>query len=356
VPGFAEQQHARVEFSLEGAHTGVRCAQCHTREKPLPSNSKSDCAVCHTDPHRSRFDLACLACHRLEDPKWDRSRLRFPAQAHDRTEFPLDAVHAEVDCARCHGGTASFRERFPGRDVGQCAVCHPDPHGGQFASRAESCASCHRGPKFLPATFSPEDHEAYPLVGGHLAVSCVRCHEKEEGTGIRRFVGISRKCAACHENPHGVQFDREIMTSGCEGCHATSDSWRTRPFDHRVTGYLLEGAHATADCAECHRPFEPGAPAPFRGTPRECRACHADPHLGQLTDPGSPSCGRCHEAFDRWSAEGFDHDTDSRYRPDGIHRKVQCAGCHAESVAPNGKTYVHYKPLGMECRDCHAIR
>ena len=138
-------------------------------------------------------------------------------------------------------------------------------------------------------------------------------------------------------------------------------------FDHALwTNEILTGKHATASCNDCHRREKPRgrAPAPFKPAPRECAACHADPHAGQFaTDApvdgkaagGKTDCARCHKNNDSFKPAVFDHQKDSRFPLDADHAKLDCTACH-KPVDVGGRAVVRYKPLGTKCADCHDPR
>ncbi|NJN14530.1 MAG: hypothetical protein HC813_02580 [Planctomycetes bacterium] len=43
---------------------------------------------------------------------------------------------------------------------------------------------------------------------------------------------------------------------------------------------------------------------------------------------------------------------DSRFRLDKTHAALDCAACHKPERI-DGKEIVRYRPMGMECSDCH---
>ena len=97
------------------------------------------------------------------------------------------------------------------------------------------------------------------------------------------------------DSAHGGQFAAHGRTD-CGACHDSTSEWSAGAFDHdRDARFPLEGAHAEAACAACHKP---------------------EPALAELQaqlpapPPGS-------------AAPGFDP--------------------------------ARYKPLGTLCTDCHAI-
>ena len=137
-------------------------------------------------------------------------------------------------------------------------------------------------------------------------------------------------------------------------CH-DQDSWRGVSFDHVLTGFSLDGRHTGAACLACHPRAEAGVG--FRGVARDCGACHEDVHRGQFADRRTPdglfvACGECHVTVD-WLAEKFDHDRDSRFSLKGGHERVACSACH-RPVVPDNERLLHFRPLPVACRDCHA--
>jgi hypothetical protein len=98
------------------------------------------------------------------------------------------------------------------------------------------------------------------------------------------------ECASCHmaefQSAHGHVGKRPTK---CAVCH-TSDAWHPRKvLDHR---WPLTGAHAKANCFDCHK----GDPAVFEGTPKACVGCHqadydkAPGHAGRRPT----TCQDCH--------------------------------------------------------------
>jgi hypothetical protein len=79
----------------------------------------------------------------------------------------------------------------------------------------------------------------------------------------------SERCASCHlaefqavsRPPHPG-----VRPTTCGVCHLAS-SWHPFRLQH---AWPLEGAHAKADCFDCHR----GEPRQFEGTTKACVSCH----------------------------------------------------------------------------------
>jgi hypothetical protein len=378
--------HATTGFPLDAPHAGLECTDCHAEfgaetggdarfARAFPGRGRRECEACHADPHAGQFDRGsagtrCIECHRDDafvPSGFDRAR-------HGTTRFPLEAAHAAVACADCHGDAPD--QRFAGTPLA-CAACHDDPHAGQFADgrHGASCLACHGPDAFVPSRFDVARHERtrFALTGAHAAVGCAACHGSGSAPGLTPvYADAPRECADCHDDPHGGRFDREGLPrvvgdrAGCARCH-TTESFRLSAddvagaadaFDHgRWTGYELVGAHAAAACADCHVPGPAGAAlgrtlGPVSGT--HCADCHVDPHLGQFDARGGTDCARCHApASADFSATRFDHAHDARFAPGERHRDVACASCHQAYDLSGGSTVVRYRPLGTRCADCH---
>jgi Cytochrome c7 and related cytochrome c len=241
--------HDRTRFPLTGRHRNVACANCH-RPGAKHTDAPQQCAACHRDPHAGRLGNTCERCHTTAGFK------NVASFDHDKTRFPLRGAHAREKCETCHGPNRVLK--FP--KFAKCSDCHRDVHAGQFGAR--DCANCHTVETFRPSTFTLADHQKtkFPLAGAHLAVPCNACHVRAKNTMQFRFA--STECSACHRDPHKGEVER----FKCAACHRV-ESWARVAFDHRQTGFPLEGAHARVACRACHT-------ASFRGLPKTCAGCH----------------------------------------------------------------------------------
>lgn len=372
--GMTTELHALTGFRLRPPHDRVDCEKCHDPEidyedrHPDPSlagnlQTEDACEGCHEDIHGGQFlavGKRCLDCH-------DRDRFRphlFDLDRH-ALAFPLTEAHASTDCDSCHREDVTLGSRLFVGTPRECASCHESPHAGQFGEKERSCADCHEGGGFLPANFGRREHEpVYALRGSHIAVPCRSCHTLDEPTGSRRFVGTPRECRACHRSPHGGQFAEELTTGGCGVCHGTTnETFAMGDFDHRRrTGHALEGAHADAECSDCHREITRSSAGEglatirlYRGTSTACSSCHRDIHRGQFRRDGQTTCTECHGSTARWTGLEFDHDTRTAFPLGAAHEGLSCDRCHLPARLDDGTEVVVYKPLGTECNHCHEL-
>jgi hypothetical protein len=269
-------------FPLMGSHEQVACETCHARDPETGvhqfSGTPHACRACHQDPHQAQFQdryKDCSACH---DPNQFAPSTFTVAQHAER--YVLTRPHAELACDQCHGKDPNVPVRqFAGMSHA-CQACHQDPHEGQFQDRYTTCLSCHHQDRFMPAVFELAQHaQRYALTGAHEAVACIQCHTKDPTSQMRRFVSTSSTCKACHQNPHGTQFQQELREGDCTVCHLSDFStFAIRPFDHeKRTRYPLTGVHIKVACLDCHPSVKQNSGLPivqYRPLSTHCEDCH----------------------------------------------------------------------------------
>jgi predicted CXXCH cytochrome family protein len=368
-PGPLSRPHAQ----LEGL---ANCTKCHQAGEQL---SQAHCLECHKELRPSL--VAGKGLHgRIPPPERDCEKCHHEHQGrefkivdwgaagrkgfdHARTGYQLEGKHAKADCARCHdhrlvtdaavrATVEKGRLSHLGTPVA-CGACHVDEHRGQLGPEGRDCARCHGAVTWKPARF---DHArtAYKLEGKHAKVACQKCHADQPAAAdevpggmvppvrpllLARYKPVPfQQCVDCHKkDPHQGRFGQS-----CQGCHSTEDwkklhgSAREKVF-HEKTRYPLRGAHLQVKCDACH--LLPGKKAVYRGLAFErCTDCHFDAHLGQLASAAAPpgllaagarTCDRCHvvDAFLPVRYELEDHQQ-AKYKLEGAHRVVACAGCH----------------------------
>jgi len=385
-PGELSKAHAH----LEGLQN---CTKCHAAGQQL---SPDTCLACHGEV-KSRIaqgrgvhgklapaDRACEKCHHEHQGRdfavvdWGKEgRKGFD---HARTGFELRGKHRRADCEKCHdrrlvtdAAVLELLQKHPEKKsfLGAptaCAACHADEHRGQLGA---DCQRCHGEDAWKPAGKFLHAKSAYPLVGKHARVECVKCHKPEQEpearkgapgqvgpvnpTAFVKYKGLPfQACTDCHKDPHQGRFGER-----CQGCHTPVD-WKKlsgaaaeRAF-HDKTRYPLRGLHAEVKCVACHGPF-PGQKAIFKNMAfGKCTDCHADAHVGQLARaaapavplppppagkkkqrpvaapaPVAPDCAACHtpDGFLPVRFDVADH-AKLEYRLEGAHRAVACALCH----------------------------
>ena len=319
-----EFDHDLTGYILEDAHATLECKSCHTTESYL--GLSQDCLSCHEDEHRGQLHNNCLNCHTFVD--WE--PVKFD---HDQAEFQLRGQHVEVECAECHPDGAYKPLEFQ-----ECVDCHTDQHE---PSLGLNCEKCHNVNGWQQAS-DGFDHQKtrFPLKGKHRQVECEQCHQLDQFKGIP-----FAECRDCHTDQHDGQFAQD-----CVSCHGET-GWKPTSFEHERSRFKLRGQHVEVACAECHPQGN------YKPLETACMACHADPHQGQfaIEDPEwghfTVDCGLCH-TVEQWVAVNFDHDR-SAFKLDGAHVEVSCEKCHLLETDADGSSFRRFKPLPMQCQDCH---
>ena len=395
MPGELSDAHAKLVENCGNCHKSLErkaqsslCISCHKEiredvEKKTGFHGlnaivgKSECAACHTE-HKGRE----TSIVRLEKILFN----------HDETDFQLEGRHKIVACESCHVRGKKFSDA-----AHSCFACHEkdQPHLDRLGNKCETCHSVVSWKEL--AAF---DHNAtkFPLRGAHEKVACVGCHVGEI------YKGVSAACNDCHaiQDVHGGKFG-----SACQDCHSV-EKWKGARFDHsKQTRFALSGAHAKAQCSDCHGAntkdkvsmacidchkaqdvhkgqlgnqcgdchgvttwrqdvkFDHGITdfpllglhvavaceschesAAFKDTARICASCHTkdDVHAGRFT----ARCESCHSA-NGWGRIAFDHGRDTRFKLTGAHAKVGCYNCHEQKNVANAR-------LPTTCYACHRVQ
>ena len=393
--GIASYDHRNLDFSLEGRHASLRCADCHPNaDKAVLAEGErrflgatQDCTACHDDPHEGRMTGTCSSCHGQEHPFAE-----VAAFEHD-PRFPLEEAHAGKDCLDCHQkgtphsveGLSAFQGEPPRWRA--CAECHESPHREAFVAgnaalagleSAAGCVTCHptshdswRDPRIR---LEPEQHAAsgFPLEAPHAGLACADCHPAEAGDFHERYPGrLPSACEACHADPHGGQFEEgPFAGKGCLACHEPH-AWQPPDFGaekHALASFALHGAHLEVACEDCHPvpADDPAGVRRFRGVPGRCEECHEDAHRGSFDGRSLPedpegTCAVCHltDAFHLYREEVFDHGRWTGFVLHGAHERTDCESCHPRAAEPDatgrrfGFVDEHFEGDPSRCATCH---
>jgi len=165
IPPF---NHDSTGFSLKGAHSKLKCFDCHEKGKPIKKLS-TNCNDCHSRLDMSNFD-------------------------HSVTGFKLEGAHKKLVCTDCH-------------------------RGGNFAAKP-NCSKCHLSSS---GAFNHAAISGFPLKRYHSGLACTRCHPA--GKAIS---SLNSNCSQCHKSwpdnfNHkrvvGVGLDKTHSALGCIDCH-----------------------------------------------------------------------------------------------------------------------------------------
>jgi hypothetical protein len=329
-------RHGQSGFALEGAHARTGCRSCH--QSLVFDRVGSACADCHRDPHQGELGPRCDTCHTVQT--WSNQREMF--RVHNRTRFPLFAVHATLACEDCHGGQRP--SQYTGTPT-DCGACHAarfeasrDPNHVE-AGFSRRCEECHRvtARDWRPAAYQ---HPPTPLVSAaHGArARCSDCH----ATG---FANAPRECVGCHRDdfvattapPHASA----AFSTDCAACHQLA-AWKPASFRHEATRFPLTGAHQAVGCDRCH------AGGRFTGTSSECQSCHQADYQ-RTTNPNHASagfpmqCQNCHATAAWRPASSVDHNR-TRFPLTGAHQRLSCDRCHVGG---------RFAGTSTDCVSCH---
>ncbi len=270
----------------------------------------------------------------------------------------------ESDCGNCH------KQFDKAAQSGLCKGCHKEiakdiaeKHG--FHGKIEEdkpCKDCHTEHKGRDARISKVDTSSFDhnkqtnfeLKGGHLKskVQCKDCH-----VAGKKYREAPTNCFGCHErnDKHKGRFGKD-----CQNCHDET-SWKHIRFDHNKSDFPLLGKHADVKCEACHIGNK------FKGTPKECYACHkkddAKAHHGKY----GQKCEKCHSEKG-WKDIRFDHAKETRFPLLGKHEPLKCTECHkgdllkdklqmaCVSCHKKEDTKAHQGKYGPKCESCHTER
>jgi hypothetical protein len=356
--------HDRTRFPLVGSHVKVSCEKCHVSGDMAKPVRFEQCSQCHVNVHRESIKDDCRTCHtetsfHVAGPTGPAARFDHSA----RTGYALEGKHAAATCRQCHKSLSDATVPLARKAVDysgartECVSCHTDEHKGEYGVR---CQACHR----TTTTFDVKGftHLRHPefFDGEHGAVKCVSCHVPEGvlrpsrvGAAIVSFSPSSppTECRSCHSDIHLGQ-----LASTCETCHGVKGSrFAAIAFSHERTTLPLTGRHREIACVKCHAsetarfPARTGTATRYAPVATTCRACHADPHLGQVNG----NCETCHSTT-TFTLTTYTHDGLSDLFG-GFHGKLACQACHTRETGlfPAGRgTAVRYR-VGRTCAACH---
>ncbi len=303
--------------------TPLVCSGCHISPEFTAKNQT--CEACHTvhkadfmAKHVADFGQDCLTCHDGID-----SMARFD---HTQTNFPLEGLHLETECAGCHG-----EGQFQGTPM-DCQGCHAEPtmHAGLFL---ESCEMCHSEVGWSYAILDNRPFEHANEAGFSLvqhkqdyageSLNCTTCHQ----SSLNNF--NLQTCVDCHRDQDAdfINQHQSVFGTDCLSCHDGVD--RYSEFDHENI-FPLRGKHAITSCDNCHIDHI------FQGTPAICSQCHAEPliHAGWF----GTRCQNCHTE-EAWAPAAMVlHDFPLEH---GNAAPAKCTTCHIDK-------YTEYT-----CYECH---
>ena len=274
--------HSKTSFALTGAHRTLDCMRCHVGNNF--TSAPAACIGCHvTDFNNAKtpnhlaagFPQDCEVCHTTT--RWTGAKF----DHNTATKFPLVGAHISLQCAQCHANNV-----FAGTPTA-CVGCHLTDFNKTTnpnhvaAGLPRDCVICHTTATWEGAVF---DHSrtSFPLTGAHQTLDCLRCHVGNN------FTSAPTACSGCHLTDFRTANSPNHVAAGfpqdCSVCHTTTQ-WTGAKFDHNTaTSFPLTGAHATAQCSQCHLNNV------FAGTSAACEGCHLT-DFNKTTNPNHTAAG-----------------------------------------------------------------
>src|SRR5262249_25552066 len=144
-----------------------------------------------------------------------------------------------------------------------------------------------------------------PLAKAHESLNgtaqCASCHSFGAGTPTFKCLECHKEVAQALAMKHGYHAQLQMRNPNgkdCVRCHLEHNGenfnlihWEPSQakFDHKLTGFSLEGKHTTVPCEKCHTQAHmvAGDKAPIQkkdlsrsyfGLSPLCQTCHRDPH------------------------------------------------------------------------------
>ena len=352
-------------YPLTGAHATIadQCVLCHVGGY---NNTPNTCAGCHQEDYNTslnpnhstlNFGTDCVSCHTTA-PGWS------PALMPNHDDYYVIAgAHLAIanDCIACHNGDYNNTPNtcFGCHTADYNAAVDPNHSVNQFPT---DCTLCHSQTAWEPSTFDHNNY--YPLTGAHASVAddCVACHNGD-------YNNTPNTCAGCHTQDYNTSINPNHVVLGlsmdCATCHTTIPGWQPATFPVHDNYYVIQGAHTTLTCADCHN-------GDYNNTPNTCFGCHAA-DFNTATDPNHSvnqfptDCTLCHSQT-AWTPSTFDHN--NYYPLTGAHASIAndcvachngdynntpntCAGCHTPDY--NATLNPNHPNLGisLDCVSCH---
>ena len=195
--------------------------------------------------------------------------------------------------------------------------------------------------------------KCHKLGSQDVTPKCLACHveiktRQNNNRGLHAGSDFSQ-CVDCHVDHQGRDFELIHWPDGREN------------FDHKKTGYELQGAHQKATCRTCHKAgFNKDADQlkklgknldrTYLGLDSQCMSCHEDNHQQQFAS----QCTSCHDQNQWKPAALFAHEK-TTFPLTGLHGKVACEKCHVPKKLTQDKPAVQYTNIAHDqCTDCHS--
>jgi predicted CXXCH cytochrome family protein len=236
---FDHTGHARMADMRDG------CITCH-HEQPDPD---PDATIDTHEQAGAAKVPQCRTCHAIESDAADIQVPSLKGAYHRQCLNCHKDWSGDNNCVICHAprnaDAPAEHAPTPGDVIGRMHPPIPAPTDKRFVARFTPTAGKH-------VLFRHVEHvERY-------GISCVHCHQRDTCADCHSDAaaqnGIHRPVepAASWRNSHGPCMTCH-QGQTCTKCHYDENSEPPKPFDHELTGQLLDDDHQTLQCVQCHR-------------------------------------------------------------------------------------------------------
>ncbi len=206
-----------------------------------------------------------------------------------------------------------------------------------------------------------------PLISGHEKLEgsgCLECHSPRAGIPNENCLNCHKEIKQFVDNKTGFH-GKHLQT--CMECHADhqgrnfdTTSIDEEVFEHKETGFILEGKHAKIKCIECHTQKRSEAKKLTRtndthylGASKSCVSCHRKDDVHKFRGKwAKEDCSKCH-GLKTWKTDiKFNHRKATGYNLEGKHAEAKCAKCHVPNIK-KPSIYKWSKLKAMKCMTCH---
>ena len=311
--------------------------------------------VMSDSPHGKGFNLNCDLCHSSTSWKLDKTIYAFN---HNKTAFPLNGQHQEVNCRACHPSLVFSEAKTA------CVDCHTDMHNQTVGP---DCGRCHTTKSWIVENITGiHQRSRFPLLGAHRTADCSGCHKS---ASLLRFEPLGIQCYDCHQaNYMGASSPNHVQggfSKDCIQCHPiNSITWNSTNVDHSflplTQGHALNctSCHTNGtfsglskDCVNCHQANYAASTNPNHqaaNIPTTCTDCHT-------TNPGwKPATFTIHSIY--WLLTGAHITTTCNQCHNGVYNNTTptaCVGCHLTNYNQTTNPPHASAQFSTDCQNCH---
>ena len=293
-----------VHAGAAAAPGGASCTGCHGTHnvRPAARTGTAACAACHAraseDYHGSVHGVALAKGDPEASTCRDCHGEFHSIRSHRDPAAPVSRANLAKTCARCHADRALMaRRRITIPEA--YALYSRSVHGRSANPRAATCNDCHESHRLKRVT-----DPVSSIYRMNVPSTCGKCHAQEtaayragiHGTALRAGVTAAPMCTDCHgeHRIRGTHDPASPVVAGhvaetCSRCHEATviretyglPAGRLRTYTASFHGLAARGGSpAVANCASCHGyhdvlpSSDPRSAVSPQRLPETCGKCH----------------------------------------------------------------------------------